>query len=101
MSAKLKNSFPRFKTTPDSNLLKVEEGDYFTTRGGWLARILYINNIVGVCYAVHNPGTQYEIGPILHERDTGYSISLMIPGMVAPPAYEGHPADLIKKVKPT
>jgi hypothetical protein len=46
---------------------------------------------------VHNPKTPFEVGPVLHMLSTGFAAPLF--SIVEPPAYTGHPADLIKEAE--
>ena len=89
---------PRFirPLNPNDIELNIIEGKYFYTRGGWLAKVIYVSNTLSQCYVIHHPGTEYEIGPIFHDITTGYAIPFF--SLLEPPAYTGHPADLIKEV---
>lgn len=77
--------------------LNIKEGSYFYTRGGWVARIVFVVNAKDLCYAVHNPGTPYESEPIVHEVNSGFAIPRLSIG--EPPAYTGHPADLTEEIQ--
>uniref|UniRef100_A0A7C3WM24 Uncharacterized protein n=1 Tax=Dictyoglomus turgidum TaxID=513050 RepID=A0A7C3WM24_9BACT len=77
--------------------LYIEEGKYYYTRGGWIAKVVYVNDKDDICYAVHNPKTPFEVGPVLHMLSTGFAAPLF--SIVEPPAYTGHPADLIKEAE--
>ena len=99
MSKQSKKPLPLFNKPLRTNLkLEIEEGKYFETRGGWIAKIIYVSSIQNQCYAIHNPGTQYEVGPVFHEIGTGNANPLF--GLLNPPVFTGHPADLIKEVTP-
>jgi hypothetical protein len=76
--------------------LDIVENKYFYTRGGWVAKIIYVNNITGKCFAVHNPGTAYEIAPITHDINTGFAMPMF--SLLDPPAYTGHPSDLVREM---
>jgi len=83
---------------PESNTkLDIEEGKYFNTRGGWIARVIYVSKESNQCFAIHQPGTKFESGPVFHELKTGYVMPLF--SLLTPPAYTGHPADLVEEVK--
>ncbi len=97
-----KKSNPDFllftKPLKDRPNLKIEEGKYFNTRGGRIAKIIYVSKETKQCCAIHSPGTKFENGPIFHELETGYALPLF--SLLTPPTYTGHPADLIEEVKP-
>ena len=98
--SKSKKKLPLFNKPLKSDIkLNVEEGLYFYTRGGWVARILYVNKSNRKCFAVHNPGTPYEAGPIAHELESGFAVPMF--SFLEPPAFTGHPADLVKEVNIT
>lgn len=84
------------KPLRDKKNLKIEEGMYFSTRDGWIARIIYVDKDKSQCCAVHNPGTPYEVGPVFHDAKTGFAMPYF--GILEPPAFTGHPADLIEEV---
>jgi hypothetical protein len=96
--SKSKVKLPLFNTPLSGGVdLSIVEGNYYYSRGGWVARVVYVDNRnEGRCYAIHNPGTPYESSPIIHELKTGYAVPLFSVG--EPPAYTGHPADLVKEV---
>lgn len=99
MSKQQKKPLPLFNQPLKKEVkLNIEEGKYFETRGGWIAKIIYVSEIQKQCFAMHNPGTKFEVGPVFHEIDTGYANSLF--GLLNPPAFTGHPADLVKEVIP-
>lgn len=89
------------KLKPKSNkILHFKEGGYYTTVGGWTARVIYVKPALNICFAVHNPSTEMEAGPIPHELTTGVALSFTNLPFMTPPAYLGHPADLIAEVVP-
>lgn len=95
--SKSKVKSPLFnKSLKQGEKLEIEEGKYFYTRGGWVARIIYVIKSDNKCFVVHNPSTPYENGPIAHELNTGYAIPMF--SFLEPPSYTGHPADLVKEV---
>jgi len=79
--------------------LNIRENSYFYTRGGWIAKVIYVNNPTQKCFAIHNPNTPYEVGPVAHELKTGFATPLF--SIFEPPAFSGHPADLVKEVVPS
>jgi len=98
--AKPKKKLPLFnKPILKEQDLCIVENSYFYTRGGWIAKVIYINKTMDRCFAVHNPETPYEAGPIAHELKTGFAQPLF--GIMNPPAYTGHPADLVKEINPS
>ena len=97
---KLPHSKHRRKMEGES-VFDIKEGGYYQTRGNWIARVVYVSKTVPLCYAIHNPGSPLEVGPVAHEVGTGYAVNLTIFNFSVPPAYEGHPADLMEEVRPT
>lgn len=95
---KLKETLPLFNQPLSKEVaLNIIEGKYFYARGGWVAKVVYVDTRAeGKCFVVHNPGTPFESLPIMHELKTGYAIPMFSIG--EPPAYTGHPADLVKEV---
>ena len=66
-------------------------GDEIRTRGGWLARVLWVDRKNQI-YCLHQPGTAGEYGPVFHEPD-GTARPMF--GVMSPPTYGDHPADLV------
>lgn len=97
MSKKLKEQPPLFSKPLSKEInLNVEEGRYFYSRGGWIAKVIHVDTRPpGRFYAIHNPGTSFESSPIIHELKTGYATPMFSIG--EPPSYTGHPADLVKE----
>ncbi len=95
---KSKKTLPLFNKPLSKGVdLKIIDGAYYYARGGWVAKVIYVDSREeGRCYVIHNPGTPYESLPIIHELKTGYAIPTFSIG--EPPAYTGHPADLVKEV---
>ena len=79
---------------------KIEGDRYYNTRGGWLCKCIYVNQNVRIAYVVHNPNTDMEAGPVMHSIDTGFAIDVSLLNHMTPPAYKGHPADVIEEVNP-
>lgn len=78
----------------------IREGGWYQTVGGWTARVVYVNAKLGLAFAIHNPSTEAEAGPVPHDYKTGIVVAMSIPPFMTPPAYFGHPADLLKEVMP-
>ena len=98
MSKKSKEQPPLFNHPLSKGvILDVAEGKYFYARGGWIAKVIYVDNRPpGKFYAIHNPATPFESSPVMHLLETGYATPILSIG--EPPAYNGHPADLVKEV---
>jgi hypothetical protein len=95
---KSKESLPLFNEPfPQKLKLNIKENSFFQTRGGWVAKVVYIYVDSNRCIAIHNPNTPYESSPIIHENDSGFAIPAFSIG--EPPTYSGHPADFVKEVQ--
>jgi hypothetical protein len=78
--------------------LNILEGKYYHTRGGWIAKVVHVSTSQKICYVIHNPGDATESAPILHDKKNGFALYPSILAFLVPPAYGGHPADLIEEV---
>ena len=82
------------------HILSIQEGRYYRTRGNWIAKIIHINEKSQICFVIHNPGNEFEQGPVMHELLTGNVLEISLYSFLTPPAYYGHPSDLVEEVNP-
>ena len=98
-----KVQLPKTKKQKEMNgmiTFQLQDNRYYTTRGGWLAKCIYVNPITKLAYVIHNPSTEIEAGPVMHSMETGFAIDVSLLNHMTPPAYNGHPADITEEVNP-
>jgi len=83
--------------------LELKEGKEYITRGGWTAKVLYIDKInesTGITVYSQTfiaPHTYKEKEEIVHHDNNG--MALISFGVHVPPTFKGQPADIIKEKK--
>ena len=98
--SKSKKTSPLFNKPLGKEIqLDIQDGSYFYTRGGWSAKVVHVCFNIDRCYVIHNPGTPYEVGPVAHEVKSGHALTMSLFPLLEPPAYTGHPADLVKEME--
>ena len=80
------------RASPAGGLVSnVRVGDEFTSRGGWLARVIWVRTDGSGFYTVHKPDTAEEVVPVYHFPD-GRALPIFV--VCPPPHYNGDPADV-------